>query len=123
MPNAFGAVRRQVDNSAQLARRCHFLLLTPARGRHNAPMNSPAFGLRVASAIFALFAVAHVVRLVERVQVTVGKSTNPNVVKRHRAYHRRHFEHLAVATLLRAPLKSLGVKRSVPVFYFSLFNF
>ena len=67
----------QADNSPQLARRCHFLLLTPARGRHHAPMNSPALGLRVASAIFALFAVAHVVRLVEQVQVTVGTHQIP----------------------------------------------
>ena len=67
----------EANNSAQLALRCHFLLLTPARGRHHVPMNSPAFGLRVASAIFALFAVAHVVRLVEQAQVTVGTHQIP----------------------------------------------
>jgi hypothetical protein len=67
----------QADNSAQLALRRHFLLLTPPRGRHNAPMNSPAFGLRVASAIFALFAVGHVVRLVKQAHVTVGTHQIP----------------------------------------------
>jgi hypothetical protein len=40
-------------------------------------MNSQGFGLRVASAIFALFAVAHVVRLVKQAQVTVGTHQIP----------------------------------------------
>jgi hypothetical protein len=40
-------------------------------------MSSQAFGLRVASAIFALFAIAHVVRLVEQAQVTVGTHQIP----------------------------------------------
>jgi hypothetical protein len=40
-------------------------------------MNSQGFGLRVASAIFALFAVAHVVRLVEKARVTVGTHQIP----------------------------------------------
>jgi len=35
-------------------------------------MRSQASGLRVASVIFALFAIGHVVRLVKQVQVTVG---------------------------------------------------
>jgi hypothetical protein len=35
-------------------------------------MSSQAAGLRVASIIFALFAIGHVVRLVKQVQVTVG---------------------------------------------------
>jgi len=41
-------------------------------GRQNAPMSSQAAGLRVASVIFALFAIGHVVRLVKQAQVTVG---------------------------------------------------
>jgi hypothetical protein len=40
-------------------------------------MNSQGFGLRVASAIFALFAVAHVVRLVKQAQVTVAAHQIP----------------------------------------------
>jgi len=35
-------------------------------------MSSQAAGLRVASVVFALFAIGHVVRLVKQVQVTVG---------------------------------------------------
>src|SRR4030095_3185816 len=57
--------------------RSHFLLSAPPRGRHHVPMNSPAFGLRIASAIFALFAGAHVVRLVEPAQVTVCAQQTP----------------------------------------------
>jgi Flp pilus assembly protein TadB len=38
----------------------------------NGPMSSQASGLRVASVIFALFAIGHVVRLVKQAQVTVG---------------------------------------------------
>jgi Flp pilus assembly protein TadB len=40
--------------------------------RQNAPMSSQASGLRVASVIFALFAIGHAVRLVKQAQVTVG---------------------------------------------------
>ena len=40
-------------------------------------MNSQGFGLRVASAIFALLAVAHVVRLVVQAEVTVGAHQIP----------------------------------------------
>jgi len=41
-------------------------------GRQNAPMSSQAAGLRVASVIFALFAIGHVMRLVKQAQVTVA---------------------------------------------------
>lgn len=41
-------------------------------GSQNAPMSSQASGLRVASVIFGLFAIGHVVRLVKQAQVTVG---------------------------------------------------
>jgi hypothetical protein len=40
-------------------------------------MNSQGIGLRVASAVFALFAVAHVIRLVKQAQVTVGTHQIP----------------------------------------------
>jgi hypothetical protein len=40
-------------------------------------MNSQAFGLRVASGIFALFALGHVARLVKQAQVTVGSHQIP----------------------------------------------
>jgi hypothetical protein len=41
-------------------------------GSQNVPMSSQAAGLRVASVIFALFAIGHLVRLFEQAQVTVG---------------------------------------------------
>jgi hypothetical protein len=41
-------------------------------GRQNAAMSSQASGLRVASVIFALFAIGHVMRLVKQAQVTVA---------------------------------------------------
>ena len=41
-------------------------------GGQNTPMSSQASGLRVASVLFALFAIGHVVRLVKQAQVTVG---------------------------------------------------
>jgi len=46
-------------------------------GRQNAPMSSQAAGLRVASVIFALFAIGHVVRLVKQAQVTVATHQIP----------------------------------------------
>ena len=77
--SAFGRTGRgEANKSAQPPVRCHFFLLpTPHLGRHNAPMSSQAFGLRVASAIFALFAVGHVVRLVKQAQVTVATHQIP----------------------------------------------
>jgi len=35
-------------------------------------MNSPRTGLRVASVVFAIFALGHVVRLINQARVTVG---------------------------------------------------
>jgi hypothetical protein len=40
-------------------------------------MNSPRTGLRVASVIFAIFAIGHLVRLINQAQVTVGRLTIP----------------------------------------------
>jgi len=40
-------------------------------------MNSPRTGLRVAGVIFAIFAIGHVVRLINHAQVTVGTHTIP----------------------------------------------
>jgi hypothetical protein len=40
-------------------------------------MNSPRTGLRVASIIFAIFAIGHVLRLINHAQVTVGTHTIP----------------------------------------------
>ncbi len=45
--------------------------------RNNARMNSPTTGLRVASVLFGIFAIAHVVRLINHVQVTVATHTIP----------------------------------------------
>ena len=40
-------------------------------------MNSPRTGLRVASVIFAIFAIGHVLRLINHAQVTLGTHTIP----------------------------------------------
>ena len=40
-------------------------------------MNSPRTGLRVASVIFAVFAIGHLLRLINQAQVTVGTLTIP----------------------------------------------
>jgi hypothetical protein len=40
-------------------------------------MNSPRTGLRVASVIFAIFAIGHLLRLINQAQVTVGTLTIP----------------------------------------------
>jgi Flp pilus assembly protein TadB len=45
--------------------------------RNNARMNSPRTGLRVASVIFGIFAVGHLVRLINHAQVMVGTYTIP----------------------------------------------
>jgi Flp pilus assembly protein TadB len=47
------------------------------RDRKNAHMNSPTTGLRVASIIFALFAVGHILRLIKHAQVTIGSHHAP----------------------------------------------
>jgi hypothetical protein len=38
-------------------------------------MNSPTTGLRVASVLFGIFAIAHLLRLITHAQVTVGTHT------------------------------------------------
>jgi hypothetical protein len=40
-------------------------------------MNSPRTGLRVASGIFAIFAIGHLLRLINHAEVTVGSYTIP----------------------------------------------
>ncbi|MGC2353633.1 MAG: hypothetical protein WA496_09560 [Candidatus Udaeobacter sp.] len=40
-------------------------------------MNSPTTGLRVASIIFGIFAIGHLLRLINHAQVTVGTHTIP----------------------------------------------
>jgi uncharacterized membrane protein YecN with MAPEG domain len=47
------------------------------RNHNNAPMNSPTTGLRVASVIFGIFAIGHLLRLINHAQVTVGTHTIP----------------------------------------------
>jgi uncharacterized membrane protein YecN with MAPEG domain len=46
-------------------------------GYKNLCMNSPTTGLRVASIIFGIFAVGHLLRLISHAQVTVGTHTIP----------------------------------------------
>ena len=43
-------------------------------------MNSPRTGLRVASVIFAIFAIGHLLRLINHAQVTIGTYTIPMTV-------------------------------------------
>jgi hypothetical protein len=45
--------------------------------RNNRCMNSPTTGLRVASIIFGIFAIGHLLRLINHAQVTVGTHTIP----------------------------------------------
>jgi hypothetical protein len=40
-------------------------------------MNSPTTGLRIASVIFGIFAIGHVLRLINHAQVTIGTYTIP----------------------------------------------
>jgi len=40
-------------------------------------MNSPTTGLRVASVLFGIFAIAHLLRLITHTQVTVGTHSIP----------------------------------------------
>jgi uncharacterized membrane protein YecN with MAPEG domain len=40
-------------------------------------MNSPTTGLRVASFLFCIFAIGHLLRLIKHAQVTVGTHTIP----------------------------------------------
>ncbi len=40
-------------------------------------MDSPATGLRVASVIFGIFAIGHLLRLINHAEVTVGTHTIP----------------------------------------------
>lgn len=44
---------------------------------NNRCMNSPTTGLRVASIIFGIFAIGHLLRLIKHAQVTVGTHTIP----------------------------------------------
>jgi len=47
------------------------------RVHDNRCMNSPTIGLRVASIIFGIFAIGHLLRLISHAQVTVGSHTIP----------------------------------------------
>jgi hypothetical protein len=44
---------------------------------NNWQMNSPKTGLRVASAFFGIFAIVHLLRLINQAQVTIGTLTIP----------------------------------------------
>jgi hypothetical protein len=47
------------------------------RNFNNPFMNSPKTGLRVASVFFGIFAIGHLLRLINHAQVTVGTLTIP----------------------------------------------
>jgi len=57
--------------------RLGFLLTNRNRPTTMRRMNSPTTGLRVASIIFGIFAIGHVVRLITHARVTVGTHTIP----------------------------------------------
>ena len=63
-------------------------------------MNSQRTGLRVASFLFAIFAIGHLVRLIKNVQVTVGTHPIPMGVGWIALHRCRHSLYLAVATLI-----------------------
>ncbi len=54
-----------------------FWIAKAEAGSQDTPMSSQASGLRVASVIFALFAIGHVGRLVKQAQVTVATHQIP----------------------------------------------
>src|SRR5947207_1812970 len=65
-------VRRKPDGIEGCQSRCLIFADKSEAGSQNAAMSSQASGLRVASVIFALFAIGHVMRLVTQAQVTVA---------------------------------------------------
>src|SRR5437660_5007663 len=65
-------VRREPDGFVGRQNRSLIFADKAEAGSQNAAMSSQASGLRVASVIFALFAIGHVVRLVKQAQVTVA---------------------------------------------------
>jgi hypothetical protein len=60
--------------------RAEFFADKPSSTYNNARMNSPTTGLRVASVLFGIFAIAHVLRLINHALVTVGTHTIPMAV-------------------------------------------
>ena len=55
----------------------HFFADKSQRARKNLRMSSQKTGLRVASVIFGIFAIGHVLRLINQAQVTVGTHSIP----------------------------------------------
>ena len=66
---------------------------------NNRCMNSPTTGLRVASVIFGIFAIGHLLRLINHAQVMSERHTISNGPKLGRADRCRHSLYLDVATL------------------------
>ena len=65
-------VRRKHDGIEGCQSRCLIFAGMSEAGSQNGAMSPQASGLRVASVIFALFAIGHVMRLVKQAQVTVA---------------------------------------------------
>ena len=65
-------VRREPDGIVGCPNRSLIFADKAEDGSQNAVMSSQAAGLRVASVIFALFAIGHVMRLLKQAQVTVA---------------------------------------------------
>ena len=65
-------VRREPDGIVGCPNRRLIFADKVEDGSQNAVMSSQAAGLRVASVIFALFAIGHVMRLLKQAQVTVA---------------------------------------------------
>ena len=70
-------VRREPEGMLGCQNRSLIFADKGVAGSQNAAMSSQAFGLRVASVIFALFGIGHVVRLVKQAQVTVATHQVP----------------------------------------------
>jgi hypothetical protein len=56
---------------------CYFFADKSQRDRKNPRMSSQKTGLRVASVIFGIFAIGHVLRLINQAQVSVGTHSIP----------------------------------------------
>ena len=65
---------------------------------HNFVMNSEKTGLRLSSVLFGLFAIAHVIRLINQNSGAGGQSPDPDGSKLGGAHHCSDSLHLVLAT-------------------------
>jgi hypothetical protein len=105
-------VRREPEEILDCPNRSLIFAEKAEAGSQNAAMISQASGLPVASVIFALFAIGHVVRSGQTSAGNGRNSPSTDVGKRGRAYHRCYIEYLDVVTLLRSGLSCRGRART-----------